>query len=87
MSNPASTAISAEVEACATCRYWHRDEPQYVFGMCRRWPPRAGLTVHAGKAHSYDRIEVTMQTSCVPEWPNTGKEDGCGEHRERSVQP
>lgn len=85
MSNdtPQAGMIAAEVQACATCRYWHRDEATYIFGFCRRWPPRAGLTVHAAKAHAYDRIEVTMQTSCNPEWPNTGKDDGCGEHQAR----
>lgn len=77
--------IAAQVDSCETCGYWHRDQVQYVFGMCRRWPPRAGLTVHAAKAHNYDRIEVTMQTSASPEWPNTGKDDGCGEHKQRVI--
>lgn len=75
--------IAAQVDSCETCGYWHRDQASYIYGMCRRWPPRSGLTVHAAKAHNYDRIEVTMQTSSVPEWPNTGKDDGCGEHKER----
>lgn len=76
-------SIAAEVEPCATCRYWSRDEPQYVYGMCRRLPPRATLWVRARKGTS-DRVEVSMQTSSVPEWPNTGSDDGCGEHQYRA---
>lgn len=75
--------IQAEVESCSTCRFWHRDQAEYVYGFCRRWPPRAQLMVHAAKAHAYDRIEVTMQTTCHPEWPNTSADDGCGEHQVR----
>jgi hypothetical protein len=75
--------ITADVNTCSTCRFWHRDQEQYVYGYCHRWPPRAGLTIRAAKAHSYDRIEVSIQTACDPEWPNTSGTDGCGEHQAR----
>lgn len=85
MSETKHDLIAAMVNPCATCRFWHREQPEYIYGDCRRWPPRARLMVYASNARAYERIEVNMQTSPTPEWPNTGKADGCGEHQARKM--
>lgn len=74
----------AEVAPCSTCRFWDREQQQFTFGFCRRWPPRAGMWVTARPAGSYDRVEISIQTNSQPEWPNTRQDDGCGEHATRT---
>jgi hypothetical protein len=80
----ADATIRAEIEPCSTCRFWDREQPQYEFGFCHRWPPRSGLWITARNTGGYDRIEINMQTSSHAEWPNTAGTDGCGEHRPKA---
>lgn len=64
---------------CSDCRFWYKAEEQYIYGQCHRRAPHQELTVTARPAGTYERVEITLQTSPHPHWPNTHETDWCGD--------
>ena len=70
-------------ETCETCRWWRREYIGHDYANCHRMPPDFTMFV-TGKRSSYgDGVEVTLQRSSQAAWPNTHKEDFCGEHAKK----
>jgi hypothetical protein len=71
-------------ERCETCRFFHKAEPQYVYGDCHRMPPQfnfsANFTEEGYGAKRY-KVELSRFQNAV--WPNVHHDEWCGEYQEQ----
>lgn len=65
---------------CENCRFWDREQSGHTYADCRRQPPQFDLSVHV-RRDGYDPVRDTVTVSRFPHarWPNTSKDDWCGE--------
>ena len=58
---------------CETCEHWqrHTEKDKENYGFCRRYAPQPTVTAAA----------PGLEFQII--WPSTGKDDFCGEHRQR----
>lgn len=72
---------------CETCRFWRKDQPQYTYGFCKRYPPVAGFTFNVKPGKWGEGGEATVSRHAgATEFPNVNFQDWCGEHRTKEVQ-
>lgn len=65
---------------CEDCFWWDKKEPQHIYGDCRRQPPQFNLTVNVRRDQYTDgRDTITISRFPNAQWPNTSKDDWCGE--------
>lgn len=66
---------------CKDCKFWHIAEPQFVYGMCHRYPPQPDFSVSI-KPNAYGNGgDATVSRRADPIHPNTHESDWCGEHQ------
>lgn len=66
-----------EVAACASCQFWEHHHEDLLAGDCRRRAPRlAGMAAPHGNA-TYQEPRAAM-------WPETMRDDWCGEYEVRA---
>jgi hypothetical protein len=74
---------------CATCRFWHKLEPQHIFGDCHRQPPQFNFSAYFTEDGYYTpkryKTEISRQRDGV--WPNVSQDEWCGEYRSRGAAP
>lgn len=66
---------------CKSCDYWHKDEPQFIYGMCHRYPPQPDMAVSMKPGRYGEGGEVSIMRRAEPSFPNTHEDSWCGEYR------
>ena len=68
---------------CESCVFWDKREVQFIYGDCRRMPPQSRLAVDIKPASYGGDGAQTISVTRFPhaDWPNTHKDDWCGEHK------
>ena len=65
---------------CSDCRFWRKMEPHHDYADCMRLPPQFELSVTV-RRDRYERDDITVSRFPHARWPNTHRDDWCGEHR------
>lgn len=71
--------------ACKGCKFWKIDEPQYIYGMCHRYPPVPDLSMSMRPAKYGEGAELSMHRRAQPIYANTHETDWCGEFASRGA--
>lgn len=71
-------------ETCETCRFFHKREPQFIYGDCHRFPPQGEWTANFTEdGYERRRFKVEVSRFQNARFPNLSQDDWCGEYQPR----